>query len=48
LISTFAVAFVLRGECGCDPKLVERVRNGSFDRISVLTLREPMTHAIDA
>jgi threonine dehydrogenase-like Zn-dependent dehydrogenase len=30
------------------PKLVELVRNGSFDPLSVLTQREPITNAIDA
>lgn len=30
------------------PQLVERVRNGSFDPLCVLTTREPLTHVIDA
>jgi threonine dehydrogenase-like Zn-dependent dehydrogenase len=30
------------------PELIERVRNGSFDPLSVLTTREPLLHVIDA
>ncbi|SAK58283.1 zinc-containing alcohol dehydrogenase [Caballeronia fortuita] len=30
------------------PQLVERVRNGSFDPLRVLSTREPMMHVIDA
>jgi threonine dehydrogenase-like Zn-dependent dehydrogenase len=30
------------------PQLVERVRNGSFDPLHVLTTREPLMHVIDA
>jgi threonine dehydrogenase-like Zn-dependent dehydrogenase len=30
------------------PELIERVRNGSFDPLRVLTTREPLMHVIDA